>query len=149
MYKCMIKGVLVFNQTGKPRLVNWYIPCKIQEQTRILQKIQSLVSQKSVGFFDFEDSKVVFKSFATLYFVFIIDGNESELAILDLIQVFVECLDHIFTNVCELDLIFKPLQVQYILGEIVSGGIVLETAKDEILYCVLISHILGNRYHQI
>ena len=130
----MIKGVLVFNQTGKPRLVNWYVPLKIQEQTRILEQLLSLASSKNLGFFNFEDYKVVFKNFATLYFVFIVDFNESELAILDLIQVFVECLDSVFVNVCELDLIFKPLQVQYILGEIVSGGIVLETSKDEILY---------------
>lgn len=34
------------------------------------------------------------------------DGAESELGILDLIQVFVEALDRSFSNVCELDLIF-------------------------------------------
>ena len=34
------------------------------------------------------------------------DSSESELGILDLIQVFVETLDKCFENVCELDLIF-------------------------------------------
>lgn len=127
----MIKGVLVFNQSGKPRLVNWYIPLDIKEQSRVLEQLLHLC-KKSSGFFDFEEYKIVYKSFATLVFVFIIQ-NESELAILDLIQVFVECLDTVFVNVCELDLVFKPLQVQYILGEIVSGGIVLETNKENIL----------------
>lgn len=127
----MIKGVLVFNQSGKPRLVNWYVPLNIKEQSRVLKQLL-LQCKKTQGFYDFEEYKVVYKCFATLYFVFIVQ-NESELAILDLIQVFVECLDTVFVNVCELDLIFKPLQVQYILGEIVSGGIVLETCKDDIL----------------
>jgi AP-3 complex subunit sigma len=43
--------------------------------------------------------------------VFIIDEAESELAVLDLIQVFVEVLDKCFENVCELDLIFNPDKV--------------------------------------
>lgn len=44
-------------------------------------------------------------------FVFVIDDAESELAVLDLIQVFVEVLDRSFENVCELDLIFNPDKV--------------------------------------
>ena len=35
-------------------------------------------------------SKIVVRQYATLYFVIVIDQNESELAILDLIQVFFE-----------------------------------------------------------
>ena len=38
--------------------------------------------------------------------MFCVDSSESELGILDLIQVFVETLDKCFENVCELDLIF-------------------------------------------
>lgn len=33
-----------------------------------------------------QDTKLVYKHFATLYFVFVIDNAESELGILDLIQ---------------------------------------------------------------
>jgi AP-3 complex subunit sigma len=54
--------------------------------------------------------------------------------------VFVEALDRVFTNVCELDLVFKPDQVTSILAEIISvstsltiqGGMVLETKLSEI-----------------
>ena len=38
-----------------------------------------------------------------------------------------------FENVCELDLIFHPDRVFYILDEIVQGGMVLETRQEEIL----------------
>ena len=41
-----------------------------------------------------------------MYFVFCVDESESELGILDLVQVFVETLDRCFENVCELDLVF-------------------------------------------
>lgn len=65
-----------------------------------------------------DDTRVIYRHYATLYFVyvhgqrrsadgrFVVDGAESELGILDLIQVFVESLDRAFENVCELDLIF-------------------------------------------
>ena len=46
------------------------------------------------------------------YFVFAVDSSESELGILDLIQVFVESLDKRFENVCELDLIFHVDKVR-------------------------------------
>ena len=49
---------------------------------------------------------IINRHYATLYFVFCVDSSESELGILDLIQVFVETLDKCFENVCELDLIF-------------------------------------------
>ena len=61
------------------------------------------------------------------------DSSESELGILDLIQVFVETLDKCFENVCELDLIFHMDKVHYILNELVMGGMVLETNMTEIL----------------
>jgi AP-3 complex subunit sigma len=77
--------------------------------------------------------KLIYRHYATLYFIFVADATESELGILDLIQVFVEALDKCFENVCELDLIFHPDRVCYILDEIVQGGMVLETRQDEIL----------------
>ncbi|KDN48468.1 hypothetical protein K437DRAFT_86423 [Tilletiaria anomala UBC 951] len=77
--------------------------------------------------------RVIYRHYATLYFVFVVDGSESELGILDLIQVFVESLDRCFENVCELDLIFNFDQVHAILGEMIQGGLVLETNINEIV----------------
>ena len=34
-----------------------------------------------------QNSKLIYRHYATLYFIFIVDGSESELGILDLIQV--------------------------------------------------------------
>lgn len=53
-----------------------------------------------------EGTKIVYRHYATLYFVFVVDQCESELGILDLIHIFVETLDRYFDSVCELDLIF-------------------------------------------
>ena len=118
-----------------------------------------------------EEVRVVYRNYATLYFVFVVDGSESELGILDLIQVcvsgyhlyvfitmnmiifqvFVESLDRVFENVCELDLVFNfykvrvaflfrssssltvELQVYAILDEIFLAGEIEETSKDVVL----------------
>ncbi|XP_027425041.1 AP-3 complex subunit sigma-2 isoform X4 [Zalophus californianus] len=53
--------------------------------------------------------KLIYRHYATLYFVFCVDSSESELGILDLIQ------------------------VHYILQEVVMGGMVLETNMNEIV----------------
>ena len=60
-----------------------------------------------------ENIKLIYRHYATLYFVFAVDAQESDLGILDLIQVFVEALDKCFENVCELDLIFHSDRVHY------------------------------------
>lgn len=74
----------------------------------------------------------MYRCYATLYFVLVVDGAESELGILDLIQVLVESLDRAFENVCELDLVFHFDEVHHILAEIIQGGLVLETNVEEI-----------------
>jgi AP-3 complex subunit sigma len=74
-----------------------------------------------------EATKLIYRHYATLYFIFVVDSMESDLGMLDLIQVFVEALDKCFQNVCELDLVFHSDKCHFILDEIVMGGMVLET----------------------
>lgn len=59
-------------------------------------------------------------------------STESPLALIDLIQVFVEALDRMFENVCELDLIFGYETMHAVLSEMIVGGVVVETNIDKI-----------------
>ncbi|URE33015.1 AP-3 complex subunit [Musa troglodytarum] len=105
-----------------------------------------------------EGTRLVYKHLATLYFVFVFDSCENELAMLDLIQVLVETLDRCFKNVCELDIVFNfnkiynnqmkttvfmyvelgssYVQMHTILDEIIFGGQVLETSSERVLKAV-------------
>ncbi|KAH9004308.1 Adaptor protein complex sigma subunit [Lactarius hatsudake] len=143
----MIRSVIILNTSGVPRLTKFYSPIH-QSAQAIVAKIYSLISIRSPGSCNFleapeldellgreddnEKLRVVYRSYATLHFVFVVDSSESELGILDLIQVFVEALDRAFENVCELDLVFHFDEVHHILAEIIQGGLVLETNLDEI-----------------
>jgi hypothetical protein len=51
--------------------------------------------------------QIVYKRYASLYFVMGIDLGDNELITLELIHHYVEVLDRYFGNVCELDLIFN------------------------------------------
>lgn len=138
----MIKAILVFNNHGKPRLSKFYWDLTEDMQLNIIKECFHLVSKRPDSVCNFleggelvggSDSKLIYRHYATLYFVFAVDSSESELGILDLIQVFVESLDKRFGNVCELDLIFHVEKVHHIVDEIVMGGMVLETNMSEIL----------------
>ncbi|KAK6906372.1 AP-3 complex subunit sigma [Kwoniella mangroviensis CBS 10435] len=156
----MIHAVLIFNTHGKPRLSKFFTPLPPLVQQSLISQIFSLISDRPAGVCNFldapdlvfptpgstivekgkrkegDDTRVIYRHYATLYFVFVVDGAESELGILDLIQVFVESLDRSFENVCELDLIFHFDEVHHVLSEIIQGGLVLETNINEISACV-------------
>ena len=61
---------------------------------------------------DVPGARIIYRQYATLYFCMVIDSSESELGILDLVQVLVETLDRHFKNVCELDIIFNSPEVR-------------------------------------
>ncbi|XP_044923234.1 AP-3 complex subunit sigma-2 isoform X2 [Mustela putorius furo] len=91
----MIQAILVFNNHGKPRLVRFYqrFPEEIQQQ--IVRETFHLVLKRDDNICNFleggsliggSDYKLIYRHYATLYFVFCVDSSESELGILDLIQ---------------------------------------------------------------
>lgn len=144
----MINSVLIFNNDGLPRLLKFYTQVDIQTQQLLLQQIHKLVIQRSntqCSFLsppplldneNYSDLKIIYRHYATLYFVFVVDEQESELGILDLIQVFVEVLDKCFANVCELDLVFGWQVLETCLEEIVQGGMVIDTNIRNIVNAV-------------
>ena len=142
----MIKGIIIVNNHGKPRLVKFYQSVESESlQQSVIRRVFSQVAARPDSFCNYlegivpewgDNIKLIYRHYATLYFVFAVDQQESDLGILDLIQVFVEALDKCFENVCELDLIFHSDRVHYILDEIVMGGMVLETNIHAVLQSV-------------
>ena len=85
--------------------------------------IHTLYIQTNLTWFLFiiTDKKVVYKRYASLYFVACVDRNDNELIVLEQIHLFVEVLDRYFGNVCELDIIFNFHKAYYILDELFIG----------------------------
>ena len=89
------------------------------------------------NFLDYKEYKIVYKRYASLYFITIVDRDQNELIVLELMQSFVEILDKYFGNVCELDLIFNfhkvkliLVQTYFILDELLIAGFISESSKS-------------------
>ena len=85
------------------------------------------------NFFNFEKRKIVFKKYSNLFFVIICDEEESILSLLDLIHLFLECLDVVFENIREIDFMIQPEKCGYLLDFIICNGTVIQTDKKLIL----------------
>jgi AP-1 complex subunit sigma 1/2 len=53
------------------------------------------------------DTKIVYRRYASLFFICSISNTDNELLTLEIVHRYVEVLDRYFGNVCELDLIFN------------------------------------------
>ncbi|KAJ9664916.1 Sigma-adaptin 3A [Coniosporium apollinis] len=151
----MINAVLVFNNNGQPRLTKFYTQLDTSVQQRLISEIFTLVANRPNSSCNFlplppllasssksttpsephndTPSLVTYRHYATLYFIIISTSTESPLALLDLIQVFVEALDRLFENVCELDLIFNFETLHATLSEMIVGGVVVETGLERVV----------------
>ncbi|MCL7035820.1 hypothetical protein MKW94_027613 [Papaver nudicaule] len=135
----MIEAVVVMNTQGKPRLTKFYDYVPLEKQQELIRSIYGVLCSRAENVSNFIKADSIFgpyKHYATLYIVFVFDSSENELAMLDLIQVFVETLDKCFKNVCELDVVFNFSKIHTILNEIVFGGQVLETSSTEVMKAV-------------
>ncbi|RZC55177.1 hypothetical protein C5167_014038 [Papaver somniferum] len=81
----------------------------------------------------FRTHKVIYRRYAGLFFSTCVDITDNELAYLECIHLFVEILDHFFSNVCELDLVFNFHKVYLILDEFILAGELQETSKKAII----------------
>lgn len=75
-------------------------------------------NRKSCNFIEWRDGKLIYKRYASLYFIAYTDKEDNELLTLEIIHHYVEILDRYFGNVCELDIIFNFHKVT---GETLTG----------------------------
>ncbi|KAL0697048.1 hypothetical protein Bca4012_064228 [Brassica carinata] len=88
---------------------------------------------KFTNFVEFRTHKVIYRRYAGLFFSVCVDITDNELAYLECIHLFVEILDHFFSNVCELDFVFNFHKVYLILDEFILAGELQETSKRAII----------------
>ena len=135
--RCLqINFLLLISRQGKIRLTKWYRTYSSKEKARALREVSSMVlgrAPKTCNFIEWKDKKIVYKRYASLFFVACIDKDDNELITLEQIHLFVEVLDRYFGNVCELDIIFNFHKAYYILDELFIGGELQESSKKEVL----------------
>ncbi|KAI9448031.1 Adaptor protein complex sigma subunit [Lactarius indigo] len=114
-----------------------------KQKAKIVKDVTQLVLARRTrmcNFLEYKDSKVVYRRYASLFFVTGIGQLDNELVTLEIIHRYVEVLDRYFgnvrrvTSVYELDL---QLQKAYaILDELIIAGELQESSKKSVLRVV-------------
>ena len=133
----MIHSFFLISRQGKVRLTKWYTNLlSSKEKQKFIKEINALVLTRSAtqcNFLDYNEYKIIFKRYASLYFICVVDKEDNELYILEVIHHYVEILDQYFGNVCELDIIFNFNKAYYLLDEVLLGGFFQESSKKVII----------------
>ena len=132
----MIRFLLLQNRQGKTRTAKYYVPMDDDEKHQLEFEVHRLVvnrDPKSTNFAEFRTHKIIYRRYAGLFFSLCVDVNDNELALLEAIHLFVEVLDHYFSNVCELDLVFNFHKVYQVIDEFILAGEIQETSKKQIM----------------
>ncbi|GAA5833158.1 hypothetical protein JCM5353_009046 [Sporobolomyces roseus] len=134
-----VSFVLLISRQGKVRLAKWYTTMSTRNKTKIVKDVTQLVLARRTrmcNFLEYKDSKIVYRRYASLFFVCGIGQQDNELITLEVIHRYVEVLDRYFGNVCELDLIFNYQKAYSILDELIIAGEMQESSKKSVLRAV-------------
>eukprot|EP00918_Siedleckia_nematoides_P071942 GHVU01157182.1.p2 GENE.GHVU01157182.1~~GHVU01157182.1.p2 ORF type:complete len:134 (+),score=13.59 GHVU01157182.1:48-449(+) len=89
----MIHFLLLISRQGKTRLAKWFSPLVQKERAKTVKEVTQIVlnrSPKLCNFVEWRDYKLVFKRYASLYFICCVDKADNELISLEHIHCFVE-----------------------------------------------------------
>jgi len=134
-----INYVLLVSRQGKVRLAKWFTTMPAKQKLKIIKDVTQLVLARRTrmcNFLEYKDTKVVYRRYASLFFITGIGAGDNELITLEIVHRYVEILDRYFGNVCELDLIFNFQKAYAILDELILGGEMSETSKKAVLRAV-------------
>jgi hypothetical protein len=131
-----IKYFLLVNKQGQTRLSKYYdylpIDERISLEGEVVRKCLSR-SDSQCAFIEYKDHKLVYRRYASLYFIVGVDQLENELGVLELIHMIVETYDAYFSNVCELDIMFNLEKAHMLVDEVLIRGNIAETCRRNVL----------------
>ncbi|CUM64252.1 uncharacterized protein PRCAT00001849001 [Priceomyces carsonii] len=131
-----IQFLLLLSRQGKVRLSKWYQTVSQKEKSKVTKELTTLILSrraKMCNVLEYKDSKIVYRRYASLFFIVGIDNGDNELLALEIIHRFVEQMDKMYGNVCELDIIFGFEKAYHILDELLLDGYIQESSKREVL----------------
>ncbi|SPN97300.1 related to MAF1 Protein required for sorting of Mod5p [Cephalotrichum gorgonifer] len=134
-----IQYLILLSRQGKVRLAKWFTTLSPKEKGKIVKDVSQLVLARRTrmcNFLEYKDTKIVYRRYASLFFIAGCDADDNELITLEIIHRYVEQMDKYYGNVCELDIIFSFTKAYYILDEILLAGELQESSKKNILRCI-------------
>ncbi|KAL5410077.1 AP-1 adaptor complex sigma subunit Aps1, variant 3 [Paraphaeosphaeria minitans] len=134
-----IKYLILLSRQGKVRLAKWFTTLAPKEKAKIVKDVSQLVLARRTrmcNFLEYKDTKVVYRRYASLFFIAGCDSADNELLALEIVHRYVEQMDKYYGNVCELDIIFNFQKAYFILDELLIAGELQESSKKNVLRCI-------------
>ncbi|KAL9599242.1 MAG: hypothetical protein Q9179_003625 [Wetmoreana sp. 5 TL-2023] len=150
-----INYLILLSRQGKVRLAKWFTTLSPKDKAKIIKDVSQLVLSRrtrmcnfleykgSPGFRLLEaamlilaDTKVVYRRYASLFFIAGCSSTDNELITLEIVHRYVEQMDKYYGNVCELDIIFNFQKAYFILDELLLAGEMQESSKKNVLRCI-------------
>ncbi|KAH7105541.1 AP complex, mu/sigma subunit [Auriculariales sp. MPI-PUGE-AT-0066] len=135
----MIEWILLVSRQGKLRLMKWFVTADEKTRARTVKEVTNLVlarKPKTCNFLELRDTKIIYRRYASLYFIVCTSPSDNELLCLEIVHRYVEVLDKYFGNVTELDLIFNFQQAYTVLDEVVVAGELVDSSKRAALRAI-------------
>ncbi|KAJ6258942.1 hypothetical protein Dda_5837 [Drechslerella dactyloides] len=158
-----IRYIILLSRQGKVRLSKWFTTLSLKEKNKIIKEVSQLVLSRRTRMCNFleykgrvfqviqllivpraltqiplrpADTRVVYRRYASLFFIAGTDQNDNELITLEIVHRYVEQMDKYYGNVCELDIIFNFQKAYFILDELLLAGELQESSKKNVLRCI-------------
>ncbi|EER35829.1 AP-1 complex subunit theta-1 [Candida tropicalis MYA-3404] len=131
-----IQFLFLISRQGKNRLSKWYQTISQKEKAKIIRELSTIILSrraKMCNVLEYKDMKIIYRRYASLFFVIGVNSDDNELIGLEIIHRFVEQMDKLYGNVCELDIIFGFNKAYYVLDELLIDGYLQESSKKEVL----------------
>ncbi|KAI7291804.1 glycoside hydrolase family 67 protein, partial [Hortaea werneckii] len=107
-----------------------------KDKAKIIKDVSQLVLARRTrmcNFIEYKDTKIVYRRYASLFFIAATDPTDNELLTLEIVHRYVEQMDKYYGNVCELDIIFNFQKAYFILDELLLAGELQESSKKNVL----------------
>ncbi|OAA68155.1 Adaptor protein complex, sigma subunit [Niveomyces insectorum RCEF 264] len=150
-----INYLILLSRQGKVRLAKWFTTLSPREKAKIVKDVSQLVLARRTRMWGGRvcllvvytgltnivtdrpaDTKIVYRRYASLFFIAGCSSDDNELITLEIIHRYVEQMDKYYGNVCELDIIFSFTKAYYILDELLLAGELQESSKKNVLRCI-------------
>ncbi|KAK3953975.1 clathrin adaptor complex small chain-domain-containing protein [Pseudoneurospora amorphoporcata] len=131
--------LILLSRQGKVRLAKWFTTLSPKDKAKIVKDVSQLVLARRTrmcNFLEYKDTKIVYRRYASLFFIAGCSSEDNELITLEIIHRYVEQMDKYYGNVCELDIIFSFTKAYYILDELLLAGELQESSKKNVLRCI-------------
>ncbi|XP_033734482.1 AP-4 complex subunit sigma-1-like [Pecten maximus] len=130
-----MKFILVGNRMGHIRMCRFFGSDNQKARANRDHEIIRLClkDQKQEGIVEYQDTMLIYRLYTNLIFIAGTSVTENELAVMEVLQNFVETVIKYFENVSEQDFVYNMDKIHMILDEMVVSGNIAETNRSRVL----------------